>query len=611
MSKIRILSEHLANQIAAGEVVERPASVVKELVENSLDAGATRLSVQVEGNGTRLIRVADNGVGMGGDDVLLSIERHATSKLHDDSSLDSIRTLGFRGEALPSIGSVSRLMLLSRPADKETGTRADIRFGTLHGVHEDGCAPGTIVEVRNLFGNLPARKKFLKSGRTELFHIEEVVRNQSLAHIRTAFSLQVENRSVFDLPVRDTLDDRVQDIFRGRNVWLRLDGGGEDDREPILRGCLLEPDSAASRGGRLRILVNGRPVQDRMIRHAVVEGLHGFLMKGQSPVGVLLLEIPPDQIDVNVHPAKQEIRFRNGQDVHRFVVRTVAASVRKYQDQLRSDIFRSSRQEESVQNREHAGKGKEPVAPSVPRPLPGGKLTTRVPNRGQESERPEPISIATSEPTAENSFAARQSVAEERPDFSGLQLIGQLSELYLLCERQGELVVIDQHAAHERILYQQLLESYLEKKVPRQNLMFPLTLELDRRQAEIIEKHGQELELLGFGVEPFGEETWVVKAVPALMARVDAKELIQETLARLTDGSDRETTGAVPSRIDHLLATMACKAAVKSGNRLAPEEMLALLAAMEQSDFFSHCPHGRPVFRIFTPVEIAQWFKRG
>jgi len=609
VSKIRILSEHLANQIAAGEVVERPASVVKELVENSLDAGATVVAVQVEGSGTRLIRVVDNGEGMDEDDVLLSLERHATSKLREDSALDAITTLGFRGEALPSIGSVSRLTLLSRPAGKVTGTRAEIRHGALHAVHEAGCPQGTVVEVRSLFGNVPARKKFLKSARTELYHIEEVLRNQSLAHVGTAFTLQSENRMVLDLPARDSLESRVKDIFPNLDTWLTLAAPASGNDGVGLRGVLFQPDAASTRSNRLRILVNGRPVQDRMIRHAVTEGLQGFLMRGQSPIGVLLLAIDPDQVDVNVHPAKQEIRFRRSQDVHRLIVRSVTAAARKYQEQARSALFTVPEKSWDA-----------PVRTAPPRSDGGSQPARATPGHPQEppSFRNMFHGGRTAEPAPVFQPAApgRDGSGDfpKGPDgdvaIAGLTLIGGLSDLYLLCEKDGQLVVIDQHAAHERILYQQLRNSYLQQQVPRQRLMFPLSLELTAGQADAMEEHGAELDLLGFSIEHFGGETWVVKSVPALMQHVDSQELVIEALDRLAEGSGREQTGAIPSRIDHLLATMACKAAVKAGNRLVPREMLELLARMQETDVFSHCPHGRPVFRVFSQREIAQWFKR-
>jgi len=293
MSRIRILSDHLANQIAAGEVVERPASVVKELLENSLDAGCSRVTVHVEGGGTRLLRIMDNGMGMDEDDVLLSLERHATSKLQEEAQLGAIATLGFRGEAIPSIASVSRLTILSRIADNPTGTRAEVRYGTLHAVHEDGCSKGTIIEVKNLFGNIPARKKFLKTARTELFHIEEVIKNQALANPEVAFSLQVDGRQSLNYPSAADAEERMRAVFRYQGKLLELQGTGDTDESAVLSGFLQLPESVTSSTARLRLLVNGRPIQDRMIRHAVVEGLQGVLMKGHSPAGVLILELSP------------------------------------------------------------------------------------------------------------------------------------------------------------------------------------------------------------------------------------------------------------------------------------------------------------------------------
>lgn len=612
VSKIHLLSDHLANQIAAGEVVERPASVVKELLENSLDAGSTRIGVQVEGSGARLVRVVDNGEGMDEDDVLLSLERHATSKLREDSRLDAIETLGFRGEALPSIASVSRLILLSRPAGKETGTRAEIRYGKLHGVHEAGCAQGTIVEVRNLFGNVPVRKKFLKTARTELSQIEEVIRNQALAHVRTSFSLEVEGRGVLDLPARESLKQRFFDIFRCREYWLVIAAGSPGEDIPRLHGFLLQPESSAARGSRLRILVNGRPVQDRMIRHAVIEGLHGFLMKGQVPGGVLLLNISPDQVDVNVHPAKQEIRFRDAQDVHRFIVTGVGAAVRQYQDTVRSAVFSIPprlREAESRLQPDHSS-APGPEKPAVASFFSPQKIPAPLLGRSgfgmQTTEREPEFALEPPEKVCSSPDSSREPAA----DLAGLMFIGQLFDLYLLCEKDGRLVVIDQHAAHERVIYEELRRNYLQRNIPRQHLMFPVSVELSSGQAEIMESRGKDLELLGFHVEHFGDATWIVKSVPALVSHVDMTDLLHDTLEGLRSAPGGELPGTVAVGIDALLSSMACKAAVKAGNRLAAEEILALLATMRDTGSFSHCPHGRPVIKAFGKREIEQWFKR-
>lgn len=611
MSRIRILSEHLANQIAAGEVVERPASVVKELVENSLDAGAVSISVQVEGGGTRLIRVADNGEGMEEDDVLLSIERHATSKLHDDSRLDAVTTLGFRGEALPSIGSVSRLTLLSRPQHRETGTRAEVRYGTLHAVHEDGCAKGTVVEVRGLFGNVPARRKFLKSARTELHHIAEVLRNQSLAHQQTGFVLQVDRRTVLDLrPVEDS-EQRIRDVFRFPGRLIGIDAAESAGEGVRIRGFLLPPEASVANAGKLRTLVNGRPIQDRMIRHAVTEGLQGFLMKGQSPSGVLFLDLPAGQIDVNVHPAKQEIRFRRSPEVHRCIVRAVRSALGKYQEQLRSDIFVLPASAAGRRSEQPAAAG-EQAEQYLPRAAPRRDAGYAFSGRGTRlpEEYPQTAEPGRELPGPFPSHLPQRHGEEDLTDFSGLTLLGQLFHLYLLCEQNEKLVVIDQHAAHERILYQQLRSAYGKRSIPRQSLMFPVTVEVGPEQAETLEKYGDAIAELGFALQHFGDETWVIKSVPALVASVDPAELLAETLEKLASGGGDKTSG-IAERIDGLLSSMACKAAVKSGDRLGSEEILELLGQMQGSEYFSHCPHGRPVVKVFSRREIEKWFYRG
>ncbi|MDU9047577.1 MAG: DNA mismatch repair endonuclease MutL [Candidatus Electrothrix sp. Rat3] len=650
MSKIRVLSDHLANQIAAGEVVERPASVVKELLENALDAGADRINIQVEGDGTRLIRVVDNGVGMDQDDVLLCLERHATSKLIKESQLAAITTLGFRGEALPSIASVSRMSLLSRLHTVEIGTRAEIRYGALHDLHDDGCACGTIIEVRNLFGNLPARKKFLKTKRTELFHIEEVIRNQALAHPDITFFLQVDGRKTITLAAADQ-EQRVRDIFRysGKMLDLSCASCGEEQAPLSVNGFLLLPDAAST--ARLRILVNNRPVQDQMIRYAVAEGLKGLLMKGQQPAGALLLGIDPQLVDINVHPAKREIRFRNSNEVRRILVRAVSEAVLRHQEEMRSELFISPT----------AGNKKEKVGNNDSSP---GSRESDFGDQGRESGQVErqiysaeplpfsSLSVASSEgkeqkwqgralETAEqegliskqsgqqleqqleqqywqdNEQAGGQEIdlqtdlqTEQQLGYSGLRLIGQFLNLYLLCEHDEQLVVIDQHAAHERILYQQLRMAYEQQAVAVQNLLFPVTVELGPDHADTLEQEAEAVAALGLTVEFFGDITWVIKAVPALVGKVSPREILFDILDGLAARPRASHSEVVPECIDNLLASMACKAAIKSGNRLHPEEMLALLRQLEQSEFFSHCPHGRPVLKTFSRSDVEKWFRR-
>ena len=619
MSQIRVLADHLANQIAAGEVVERPASVVKELLENSLDAGADRIDIQVEGGGTRLIRVNDNGLGMDADDVMLCLERHATSKLLDESQLSAIATLGFRGEALPSIGSVSRMTILSRTRDAAIGTRADLRYGILHSVHEDGCARGTTVEVRSLFGNLPARKKFLKTKRTELSHIEEVIRSQALAHPDISFSLQVEGRTSFSYSCAEP-EQRLRDVFRYEDVLLPIHAATDTEDGLEVNGFFLLPETSGSR--QLRILVNSRPVQDRMIRHAVLEGLRGFLMKGHQPAGALLLNISPELVDINVHPAKREIRFRKSNQVHDFMIMAVAQAVRLYQEQVRSELFTvpKAQDDEGEEQQQLFVQQREPVQGSLP------GLESNPPVLTQSgfippvkpaiaplvSSEPKTAPLAEVTPIHEPSAAPAESAPETAPEtrVGNLTLIGQFLKLYLLCEHDGQLVVIDQHAAHERIIYQRLRRGYEERKIPCQGLMFPATVELDPDHAEIMEKEEQIVADLGVEAEYFGDSTWMVKGLPAQVSHLSPDEVLTDILDGLANRSGSGLSTVVPECIDNLLASMACKAAIKAGNRLRPEEMIELLQQMGSSDVFSHCPHGRPVIKTFSRREIEKWFHR-
>jgi DNA mismatch repair protein MutL len=615
LSRIRILSEQLANQIAAGEVVERPASVVKELVENSVDAGATRIDIQVEGSGAGLLRIADNGLGMDGDDVLLCIERHATSKLQEEEQLAAIATLGFRGEAIPSIGSVSWMTILSRPREQDLGTRAEIRYGTLQAVHQDGCARGTVIEVRHLFGNMPARRKFLKSARTEMYHVEEVVKNQAMAHPQIGFSLQIDSRVVLEYPPEADLERRVREVFRYQGKLLSL-GSDEtsESGEMHIAGYLLLPEMAQAGNARLRILVNNRPVQDAMIRHAVSEGLQSFLMKGYQPAGALLLTIAPDQVDVNVHPAKREIRFRKSEAVHRFITDRVAEAMGEYQQTLRTSLFAPA---SPVQGRTQQPLER-PYPPSV---SPALSVTTAEPFTSQRSLPP----IASSRPPVGHSSVQEQQVpaspaAPSGPplalsstateDFSGLTLIGQLFSLYLLCERDGDFIVIDQHAAHERLLYGQLRQGYLAAKIPRQALMFPVTVELTPVQAETLEARQELVATLGLEADFFGDSTYVIKSVPAVVSQMEPGALLREILDGLRGQVSVEVARPVPQAVDGLLASMACKAAIKAGNRLSPQEMLHLLQQMQAGEVFSHCPHGRPVVKAFSAQEVEKWFYR-
>ena len=624
MSKIRVLPEHLANRIAAGEVVERPASVVKELLENSLDAGADHIEIEVEGGGTRLIRIIDNGEGMDEDDILLCLERHGTSKIASDHDLGAISTLGFRGEALPSIGSVARMVIISRPEGRELGTRVATDFGRLIKVHETGCQRGTIIEVRNLFGNTPARRKFLRTLRTELGHIEEVVKNYALAAPAVTFITRIDGKETIHLDGSEPLERRLRNIMHYNGTFMEVGKTGTRHAERYVHGLLVPPEAQISAAAILRLFVNGRTIRDRMMAHAVAEGMRGFLMKGRYPAGFLHLHLPVTEVDVNVHPAKHEVRFRNTHDIHELISQAVQLSLQELQGSIRTDIF--------------------PIPPPKEPSVPGGRgpgpaLTGIPPEREHARPTPRPLlyppqmppteemdastvpaagsrfttfahSLQTAEPSPSPEPENQPEQTIKRPNETqghGLQVIGQFRDLYIFCQSGDGLVVIDQHAAHERLLFEKLRSQFLQGRVASQSLLFPVTVELSLFQARLVEKNNSEIERLGFAVGEFGGNTYIISAVPALAGQCDPGRLFMDILERF--GSDNgRISGA--SRLEDILADMACKAAVRSGDSLAPAEIDALLTRMARADLFSHCPHGRPVIKHFQAEEIKKWFYR-
>jgi len=633
LSRIKILSEHLANQIAAGEVIERPASVVKELLENSIDAGARQVQIEIEGSGTRLIKVIDDGVGMDGDDALLCLERHATSKLggntNDSNMLSVIRSLGFRGEAIPSIASVAKMTLTSRTENDPLGTRVEVRYGKILKIHETGCNKGTVIEIKNLFGNLPVRKKFLKSSRTELFHIEEIIKNYCLANSRLGITYTVNSNTIWDIPAEtDTLEDRVK-RFYAKNTSAPLipiqDSSTLSPRNDdiTIEGFLLPPEQSFATSTKLRLFVNGRAIKDRMMAHAVSEGLSGYLMKGRTAAGVLFVTLPHEAVDVNVHPTKQEIRFQQPNSVHKRIVSAVRLAMERFQMQAKQSIFGNDKNLNNGEAEQVTHKNKETGSANVyplwnnshdsaksdnsgsAAYLPSGKNKTFSPPQYSEP-------VSTAEPTTPFLQTESEDLVPE-----SLKPIGQFMDLYLLCEaRRGEerfLVVIDQHAVHERILFENLKKQFDSKQMASQNLLFPKMLELTPESAEILEKNIEEISEFGIVVEEFGGDNFIIKAVPSVISHLDPEEILTGILTQFsgTDcspGEGRKRKDA--TRLDDILSTMACKAAIKAGQSLAPLEMQQLLKLMKESKAFTHCPHGRPVVRMFSAAEIKKWFHR-
>jgi len=625
MSQIHILAEHLANQIAAGEVVERPASVVKELVENALDAGATQIMVQVAGAGTRLLRVIDNGCGMEPDDALLCLERHATSKLRSADDLVNIRTLGFRGEAIPSIASVSRLTITSRPAGAALGCQVVVRFGSVLKVHEMGCASGTVLEVADLFANVPARRKFLRSAAVELAHIDEVLRSYALVSCQTGFRYQVDERDLLDLPAGESsVERRVRQVLfpppepgrqGGEIELIALNSDDAAARAEIeVHGFLLPPGQGSGRSGRLWTFVNGRYVKDRMLNHAVTEGMQSFLMKGARAAGVLFVRLPAEGVDVNVHPTKQEVRFREGNLIHNKVVAAVWAAMEGYQGRVKGQIFGLSQPKEVG------------LPPPSPPPWPqgggdgGGELreprpqalpVQGLPPRGDQAvdHPPSPPAGPVSRPVA----VAGEVLPEGRqapgnpPSPAPPRYMGQLFDTYLLYQIDDGLLAIDQHAVQERLLFEELKAHYQAQTMPSQRLLFPEMVELNAIELQALAASRLELPRLGLELGDFGGDTVIIQAVPAGLGHLPPAEILRGILSRFAEG---QSAGQGETALDDILAGMACKAAIKAGQALTPQEANHLLARTREAGIFSHCPHGRPVYKRFSRYDIEKWFQR-
>jgi len=625
MPKIRILPEQLANQIAAGEVVERPASVVKELLENSLDAKASRIEIEIEGGGTRLIRIIDNGEGMDEDDLLLSLERHGTSKIQQEEDLGSIDTLGFRGEAVPSIGSVSQFTITSRPLQTELGTRVVLHFGKLTKVHEIGCSFGTTVEVRNLFGNTPARRKFLRTARTELGHIDEVVKNYALGSPKVTFILRINGRDTIYLDNSLSIKQRLGKIMRYDGIFIPVNTNNTIRQ---VSGFLVPPEKVTIGPAKMRVFVNGRAIRDRMIVHAVTEGLRGFLMKGKNPSGLIHLTLPPNEVDVNVHPAKHEVRFRNSRDVHTLLSQSVAQAMLEHQKVIKSTIFGADRSVARtaipLESPHIDSLSLEPSVVAEEPPRYDDRLInnshfvkpsdSQIPTHHETTSFPStptnPLALlATAEPIQKTAFEEKDlPIRQKNPGAKhNLFVIGQYDNLYIFCKTSEGLLVIDQHAAHERLLYEKFRKQYLANTIVRQTLMFPETVELSLFQAQLVEKNEEELDRIGFSVREFGGNSYIISAVPALAGLANPRELFLDILEQFGSETNRSDSGGF---LDTILATMACKAAVKAGTELSSLEIDNLLNEMTKADLFTHCPHGRPVVKQFSRDEVKKWFYR-
>jgi DNA mismatch repair protein MutL len=657
MSKIRVLPDQIVNQIAAGEVVERPASVAKELVENAIDAGATRLAIDVEAGGRRLLKVSDDGEGMTRDDAVLAFERHATSKISRAEDLAAIGTLGFRGEALASIASVARIELVSKNEESTAGTRVVIEGGRMRDVKDAAHPRGTTIVMRDLFFNVPARRKFLRSEATESFHLTNLVTHYALAHPEISFTLTNNGREILRAPLAQDLRERAYQIFGGEFLENLLEVDGGHAQVVRVRGYVSAPRDRRSSRDAQYLFVNGRFVRDRLVSRALSEGYRAILPHGVYPAALLFLETPLEEVDVNVHPAKTEVRFRRNAavaDAVREAVRAALASggyVRTGEDAGRAasaagtnptvaDVLSEppALPDESAMGARgfESGRTSQPKMDFVTTPppneenvlpQPAAATVSHVAGTGTTGISPA-VAAADSAETrsttpataqvSENEFAAPalpplnsaqkfvREVAVESLS-AGIRPLGQLDESFIIATDDDGLLVIDQHVAHERILFDKYLKLEATRPAESQKLLIPETFDLTPAQASVFDSVAPELENYGFELMRLSGRTVAIKATPADLPPSEARNMLSEVL----DTVDAEKKGAARATLrDEIAASLACHAAIKVNMSLAPEKMRWLIDRLLHTSSPTTCPHGRPVILRLTTRDILKGFHR-
>ncbi len=654
MGLIHVLPDLLVNRIAAGEVIERPASVVKELLENSIDAEATRIEVAIEDGGRRLIRVTDNGTGMSEDDVPLAVVPHATSKIEREEDLFAIGTMGFRGEALASIAAVSDLRLVSRRADSDAAHEIRACGDKVEGPKAAGAPVGTTVEVRALFFNVPARRKFLRTAQTEFGHIVEQVARVALAHPRVEFRLTHDGREIHRLPPTESLRERISDFY-GAELAEALIPIQRTERGAVLTGLVSPPAQSRSTNRWEYTFLNGRFIRDKFIAHAVREAYRGLIDPQRHPVTFLMLRIEPADVDVNVHPTKIEVRWRDSNLIHSLVLAAMrdtflqhdltpplatpaprdedAEQRRQKIRQAMADFFKS-RQPPANQGSlpfagsrpccGGAGSGRDPTvhAPSPGFPVRGSgpfladsKEDARN-RRGAELKVPTSASGPPASPRPSLSWQSETrdpQAAPPDPDTAGLAAafradrVLQIHASYLVAETPEGMVIIDQHALHERIMYEQLHDQLSRGPLESQRLLLPETVEISPEQMGVLEVHADLLRRLGLELTAFGPGTVAVHACPSLLRGPSVSSFVRDLIEKLSQQSGRSEPEAM---LQEILAMTACKAAIKAGDPLSPEEIVALLAQADRVEKSTNCPHGRPTSLRLTVADLERQFKR-
>jgi len=601
--RIAILPEIITNKIAAGEVVERPASVIKELIENSLDAGADDIVVEIVSGGRRLIKITDNGHGMSREDALMSLERHATSKIRTDSDLDGILTLGFRGEALPSIASVSRFRLATREAHNPEGTEIIVEGGRVKDVKACGMAPGTIISVEQLFFNTPARLKFLRSVETETGHVGDTVARMAISRPDVAFSCTSDGRELLRVQ-RGDLQRRLSQAL-GKTAASDLYPVDCSENDVTIRGFISGPAACRSTTGAMFSYINGRFVRDRVIQHAIMQAYRGVVDRGRYPVVALFIDLPPGEVDVNVHPTKHEVRFRRQTVVHDSLQAALEQVLKRSPWLVHRPAQPAS--DQPIVNQAY----RERIAAAAQASLNLAKKAGSYSQAFSSNSSPLPASNPDAPPNlvSEPATTFRPETAQATPEgyFSSLNIIGQFHAEYILCQSGGELVIIDQHAASERVAFQRLVRQCAEGTVESQQLLFPETLELSFSEVAAAQRFSSDLSRIGLVLEPFGGNTVIISAIPRLAIARDSSRLVRDILAELVQLG---TSAVFRDVQESLLSSIACHSVVRGVHQLDQRQITELLRSMDETDFAASCPHGRPVSHTITLKELEKIFKR-
>jgi DNA mismatch repair protein MutL len=611
---IQILPDDLANQIAAGEVVERPASIVKELVENSIDAGATRISIEIEEAGKKSIRVSDNGSGMEPEDARLAFERHATSKIQSAGDLESIRSLGFRGEALPSIASISRVRMATGTGKGRNGTEVSIEGGGNSQVKEIAFSKGTTLEVNQVFYNTPARQKFLKRDSTEAAHITQVVQQQALAHPEIQFSLHHNGRQLLATLPTDQKLYRIAELF-GADLSKELIRVDTNDGTYRIEGFISSPVYTRSNRNTQYCFINSRFVRDRILLSATQQGYSHLLPRGQHPVLFLFMTMDPGLLDVNVHPAKAEVRFAFQQDVYRFVSHAVQDALQQNEKPFTAPSGDSD-----------AGPGRE-QGPSYE--VPAGHRTVSVSSKDWAPEPSQPESgkgnwsrgleaLYSPAPSADRvrgveadprqiAFFGQKPTAVSDLVFSEFEPVGQLNNSFILMQGPKGVLVVDQHIAHERVLYERFREAAENKKVEVQDLLFPLAVEFPPAEAQALSEHLESLRELGMHLEPFGKDGFLLRSVPAVLKNHDQEGIVREVAGRLIR---EEKDHTLQNKMEDIMIMMSCRNAIKVNHPMELNQIRKLMHDLEQTQMPYTCPHGRPIALLFEMNDILRKFQR-